>query len=135
MSDLTAADDIAAALQDAAATIAGNLHAGRYELLRTVEVSDGQGGFTEAETVVETGRCALEQMNVQGADRQRWSIEQAIGSYVAELPITSIVQATDQVRITVANRGNEARTFDITGQPLKGDDMAMFVTVNLELAR
>lgn len=135
MSDLTAADDIAAALRDAAATIAENLHAGRYELLRTVEVSDGEGGFTDATTVVESGRCLLDPANVQGVDRQRWTIEQAVGPYVAELPISSIVQATDQVRITAANRGNEARTFDIIGQPLKGDDMAMFVTVNLELAR
>lgn len=135
MSDTTAADEIAAALQEAAGEIAENLHAGRYELLRMVETNDLQGGLYDAETVVEAGRCSLEQANVQGTDRQRARIEQAVGAYVAELLITSIVQATDQVRITVANRGGETRTFDIIGQPLKGDDMAMFVTLNLELAR
>ena len=122
-------------MQKGAAAIAKNLHVARYELLRPEWTKNSEGGFDLVPTVIETGRCSLAQRNVQGQDRMRVAVEAAVGPYVAELPITSVVQAADQLRITVANRDDEVRTFDIIGQPLKGDDMEMFITVNLEIAR
>jgi hypothetical protein len=141
----TPADRIAAAKQKAAATIAANLFPGRYEVLRTTKTRDELGGRTETPAVVETGRCELKAPQLRAVDRAG-AIGTAVGPYVARLwpdinpaspnaPRFSNVLATDELRVTVANRGNEVRTFTIVGQPTKGDDMAMFVTVQLELKR
>jgi hypothetical protein len=137
----TPADRIAAAKQKAAAIIAANLFAGRYEVLRTTKTKDELGGRTETPAVVETGRCELKAPNLRAVDRTGNAIGTAVGPYTARLmaepriPEISIVKSTDEIRITVANRGNEVRTFTIVGQPTKGDDMEMFVTVQLELKR
>jgi hypothetical protein len=136
----TPADKIAAIFREKAAPlIAKNFHVARYELLDPTKSNDGQGGRIRTPAVIETGRCSLDQSDIRGQDRQEVSVAIAEGAYMAELPITSKVKASHKVRITVPNRPevgeNEIRTFNIIGQPLKGDDSEMFITVYLELDR
>ncbi len=135
----TPADRIATAKLQAAATIAANLFADTYEVLRTTKTQDDLGGRTKVTAVVETGRCELKASQLRAVDRTTGAIGSAVGPYTARLypdgsPF-SVILATDEIQITMVHRANDQRTFTIVGSPSKGGSMAMFVTVQLEEKR
>src|SRR5690606_10668339 len=118
-----AADNPARPRAEAAPIIAEQFHADEYELVRVERVSDGYGGWTETETVVESGRCFLD---TSGAGREvvGGSVVEAISPYTAELPYDSAVSETDTLVIN-------GRPFDITSV-VRGGDFAVFTEVWLE---
>lgn len=124
MSDRTPADDNAAIFrEEAAPIIAEQFHADEYEIVRVERVSDGYGGWTETETVIESGRCFLD---TSGAGREvvGGSVVEAISPYTAELPYDSAVSETDTLVIN-------GRPFSITSV-VRGGDFAVFTEVWLE---
>lgn len=124
MTDRTPADDNAAIFrEEAAPIIAEQFHADEYEIVRVERVSDGYGGWTETETVVEAGRCFLD---TSGAGREvvGGSVVEAISPYTAELPYDSAVSETDTLVIN-------GRPFDITSV-VRGGEFGMFAEVTLE---
>lgn len=99
MTDYTTADRIAAKFASVRPKFAGAFHADAYDLVRPTEVSDGRGGSTVTQAVVETGRCALMPSQAQG--REGLSGDQVESTYrqAVELPATTVATAEDAITI------------------------------------
>lgn len=115
----------AAALHAVADDLAEQFHADEYELLRKQRVADGRGGFHEAETVIESGWCALDAANTASAITVDGARIVATAPYTAELPGDSQVRASDRLLIG-------GRSFRPTGNPRKGGAFDLFTVVDLE---
>lgn len=127
MSDHTTADDIAAIFREEAAPIfAEHFHADRYELVEVVTTDDGWGGSTTEETVVESGRCALDMTSMKGGETVRDDIGLVETAYTAELPRTSIATPSHTLKIN-------GRTFDVVDVKRDGN-FGMFTMVACEEA-
>jgi hypothetical protein len=89
--------------------IAAGYRPDRYEVLRTVATSDGQGGSTTVESVVEAGGCILTAGNLRPEELTIAARSEAQAPYVARnMPHQSGVTARDVVRIA-------GRRFEVAG--------------------
>lgn len=126
MSDPTLADEIAAIFRnDAAPLIAEAFHADSYELVRFTPVKDGRAGWTVTEEVLEPGRCKLMAATRQGAIRMSGDVVLPVAPYTAELPYTSVVTGSDNIRIN-------GREFKQASPPRRSGNAGMFTVLELE---
>ena len=127
---MTRADEIALRFSSLRAKLAENFHPDHYEIVRVendgVPVADGYGGYIDPEPeVVETGGCRLHLGGQQGTQAVRGGIPTGASSYTAELPIDSVVDEEDTLRIN-------GRTFEIVAPPKRGGNDGLFTICELE---
>jgi head-tail adaptor len=80
-----------------------------YEVRRTVETDDGEGGSTPVTTTVESGGCVLTAGVIRPAEQAVASAAGATVAYtVRNLPYTTVLTAEDELRIS-------GRTFQVLG--------------------
>lgn len=123
---MTLADELTLVWDEVRPVFADAFHGDTYEVIRTTQVSDGSGGTTVVEAVVDgPRRCSLTVSNRLGGERVSGNTVIAVSIYVAELPITADVTETDTLRI------NGNRTFEITDVKTGGRH-DLFTEVTLE---
>lgn len=119
MTDSPLRTNVTRAFAKATAIFADAFYTNTYEVLRDVSVSDGSGGQTETESVIETGECQLSITNRLGAERANPAdVIQAPSSYTAEWLTVGTVTESDTLRV------DGTRTFNITD--LKRDDSVTY---------
>ncbi len=124
---MTDADRIAARFQAARPIFAEKFHADTYAITRTTRVADGSGGYTDTEAVVESGRCSLDVARYRGSESVAGSgVVTSIAAYTAELPIDSVLTASD----TLAINGRAFNVIDVK----RGGEMGLFTEATLEEA-
>lgn len=121
---MSTADDLTPVWAEMRAVLADAFHADTYEVIATTEVPDGYGGTTTTEEVVETGRCVLDLSGRLGSEAIRGGVPTATSTYTAELPIDSVVDETDTLRIN----GREFAVISVA----RGGLHEIFTTVGLE---
>ena len=108
-------EDITAAWNEARPILADAFHPDNYMIVRKTRVSDGSGGSTDVEVVVESGKCALdvkEQFGMrEGAEGPQ---TMSVTSYLVEMPISTVLHAADLIYIN-------SRKFDVIGVNRGGD--------------
>ena len=123
--DYTEADEIAAAMADAATELAQAFHADTVQIQRgTTRVPDGAGGYTEAPNTIATVRGRLDVDQRIGAERDAGGRLVAISTYTVELPKDTDVRASDSLVVN-------GRTFAITDVK-RGGEQDLFLTLGVE---
>ena len=103
--------------------IAADFRPDPYEVLRTVATSDGQGGATDAESVVEAGGCLLTAGGTRPEEVTSAERAGAQAPYVARnMPHQSGVTARDVLRIA-------GRRFEVIGVARTGATRATVTAI------
>lgn len=123
---MTRADDLTARFATLRAKVAENFHPDAYEVVRVGDpVPDGIGGSIDPEPeVVETGRCRLQLSGRQGTENVQGVVVVATSPYTADLPIDSVVEETDTLRVN-------GREFEVISVG-RGGGFDLFTAVGLE---
>ena len=120
--DYSPADEIAAVFREEAAPIlAAHFHADTYQVYELEWVSDGAGGRTQAEVLVESGRCELRTFSANsGGEGVTGPYPTAEARFEIDLPLDTVLN-TDHVvyvngrKFGVSNvvRGGKAEMFTV----------------------
>lgn len=111
---MTLADDLDTVFAEAGAAIAEATFSDAYTINRPAPATDGRGGNTITMSSVESGKCALWANRSQS--REYISGQRIVSSadYLAELPLSTTLRATDEITIN-------GRMFSVTGVKRDGD--------------
>lgn len=117
-------DDVTAAWDAARPILADAFHPDAYAVMRKTRTPDGYGGYTDVESQVESGRCALNVSGRSGDEGAHGPLTLSKSIYEVEMPITSGVKPSDVLMI-------HGRTFDVIAVT-RGGDHEIFTVATAE---
>lgn len=97
-----------------------------YQIERTVSVSDGYGGTTEQDSIVESDDCRLKPTARLGSEGVSGNTIESSSAYVLFLPRTTTLTAADTVII------NGDRRFAVVSEPRRGGNWKRPVVADVE---